>query len=168
MNGLQPTRLTFFVVLHLVGGAVGLIAGAFFGFKHFHILGLIVGAVLGFLVGHAIGYLPTWLGTRWMFRSIEKSTTAELRGSLERGEWNFYQTMALLQLAVRKEDVQPYLPRILLMLESNETLTRVYGWDAFRIVFTELSQRIEDYDPRGTVDECRRKAALLRAVEQQP
>src|SRR5262245_12541952 len=142
MYPLQPTRLTLFVVLHLVARAFGLVVGASVGFKYFHIVGLVVGAMVGFLVGHILGYLPTWLRTQWMFRSIERSTNAALKDCLKCGEWNFYQTMALLQLAARKEDVQPYLPRIVLMLESEETLTRVYGWDALRIVFTGLSQRI--------------------------
>jgi hypothetical protein len=98
-----------------------------------------------------------------MFRNIQKSSTAELKECLDLGEWNFYQTMALLQLAARGEDVQPHLPRVLTMLESDQTLTRVYGWDALRIVFTELSQRIEDYNPRGSIDECRRKVGMLRS-----
>ncbi|HWN97506.1 MAG TPA: hypothetical protein VNT99_20925 [Methylomirabilota bacterium] len=161
VNGLQPTRLTLFVVVHLFGRVAGLIIGACVGLKYFQIAGLAIGAVVGFLLGHIVGYLPTWLGTRWMFRSIEKSATAELKDSLDQGEWNFWQTMTLLQLAARKENVQPYLPRILAMLESDETLTRVYGWDALRLVFTELSQRIDDYEPRARVEECRRKAALL-------
>ena len=163
MSALQPTRLSLFVVVHLVGRAAGLVAGACAGFKYFYTPGLFIGAALGFFVGHVVGYLPTWLGTQWMFRSIQKSSNAELQECLNRSEWNFYQTMALLQLAARKEDVQPYLPRILAMLESETTLTRVYGWDALRIVFTELSQRVEDYNPRASIEECRRMVAMLRS-----
>jgi hypothetical protein len=140
------------------------VGGGAIGFKHFHTIGLIIGAVVGLIIGHVIGYLPTWLGNQWMFRNIQRSSTAELKACFDSNHWNFYQTMALLQLAARGENVQSYLPRILAMLESDETLTRVYGWDALRIVFTELSQQAEDYDPRASVEECRRRIATLRST----
>ena len=78
-------------------------------------------------------------------------------------DWKFCHTMALLQLAARDEDVRMELPRILDMLKSDSVLTRRYGWDALRIVFTEEYHVIEDYDPRGPTEDCRRRITTLRA-----
>jgi len=48
------------------------------------------------------------------------------------------------------------------MLESDSELTRIYGWDALRLVFDEESKVIQDYSPYGSTEECRRQTALLR------
>ena len=162
---MHHTRFSLFVLLHLVSVMAGVLVGGSVGLTHFHTLGMIMGALLGFLVGALVGSLPNWLGKQWMFRSIQKSSTAELKACLHQGEWNFYQTMALLQLAARNEDVSGELPRIMGMLESDTTLTRVYGWDALRIVYTEVSQRIEDYNPHAPTVECRLKVGVLRSKE---
>jgi hypothetical protein len=165
MSALLPTQLTLFEVLRLTGTFLGLGIGTSVGFARFGVVGAIIGGIVGLVVGALVGGLPDWLGKRWMFRSIEKSSTAELRAIVAQRDWNFYQTMSLLQLATRGEDVQSDLPRILTMLESDSTLTRVYGWDALRLVYTELAERIADYDPRASTEECRLKTTVLRSKE---
>ena len=50
------------------------------------------------------------------------------------------------------------------MLESDEHLQRVYGWDALRLVFPEETKMAADYDPRAAPDDCRDKIAKLKAT----
>jgi hypothetical protein len=69
--------------------------------------------------------------------------------------------MALLQLAARGHDVTPEFPRILAMLESDSVLTRRYGFDALRLVYTELFNKVPDYNPREPTQACRQKIAAL-------
>jgi hypothetical protein len=78
------------------------------------------------------------------------------------GFWNFTQTFALLTLAGRNQDVRSQLPRIIAMLEADEELTRVYGWDALRLVFDKETKLMGEYDPRATTEECRSKVIALR------
>ena len=120
-----------------------------------------VGGFLGFI----IGYLPDFLSQQWLFKSMQKSSNAELKAMIDKGEWTFIQTLALLNLSLRGEDVQSYLPRIITMLESDNWRTRLFGRDALRWVFTELAVRINDYDPQASTEECRRKIAVLRSKE---
>jgi len=90
------------------------------------------------------------------------SSKEELRAIVAADDWKFLHTMALLQLAALGEEVRKEIPRIVAMLESDSKLTRIYGWDALRIVFTEESRIIEDYNPRGSKEECQRKTTILK------
>lgn len=74
------------------------------------------------------------------------------------------ESTALLNLSARAEDVRCELPRILAMLESDDVLTRRYGWDALRLVFNDETRLIGDYDPRASTDDCQTRTAALRAT----
>jgi len=67
------------------------------------------------------------------------------------------QTLALVNLQVRGEEVQSYLPRVLALLNPR-TDERLFGRDALRLVFTELASD-NDYDRRPP----RRSAAARSA-----
>jgi len=138
--------------------------GLALGLRYFGPAGLIVGGIIGFLVGHVVGCLPDRVSTKMFFRELERSSNAELRSMVAADDWNFQHTMALLHLAARNEDVHGELPRIIGMLESDSRLTRVYGWDALRIVFNKETEIIGDYNPRESAEECRSKAARLKAT----
>jgi hypothetical protein len=138
--------------------------GATFGASRFGWLGGILGGVAGILIGHVIGVIPDWLSTRFMFRYIAKSSDEKLWRILNLGFWNFYQTLALLQLAARGRDVRTELPRIVTMLESDDKLERVYGWDALQLVFTEEAKKVPGYDPWAATDECRQRIVELKAL----
>lgn len=159
---LQPTQITLFVLLWfimLVGGAAtGVVCGA----HAFGVAGGIIGGAIGLALGHVVGKLPEVLSTRWLFRSIARSSDEELWKTVNLGFWNFTQTLALLQLAGRNKDVQTQLPRIIEMLGADDELTRVYGWDALRLVFTNEAAAIRDYTPRAPAKECRLKVVELR------
>jgi hypothetical protein len=96
-------------------------------------------------------------------KQIQRKSNGELWEMVTADDLAFLHTYALLTLATREEDVSKELPRIINMLESDEVLTRVYGSDALRFVFTDEHKVISDYEPRNSVDKCRAKVALLRA-----
>ena len=73
-----------------------------------------------FARGSTGGTAPEWLSTRLMFRHIMRSSDEKLWQIVNLGFWNFYQTLALLQLAARGQNVRSQLPRIVKMLEQRE------------------------------------------------
>jgi hypothetical protein len=102
-------------------------------------------------------------------RKLWRSSNEELWRTVNLGFWNFTQTFALLTLAGRNQDVRTQLPRIITMLEADEELTRVYGWDALRLVFDNETKVIGEYDPRASTEVCRSKVAVLRQkIEESP
>ena len=165
MPGFEFTRITMFQVLHWAGMILALAAGGTLGFRWFEAVGAIVGCVVGLIVGSLVGSIPDWVATKSLFKELEKSSDDELKEILAKDEWNFYQTMALLNLAARGEDPRSYLPRIGSMLQSDVQLERVYGWDALRLVFPPETEQIGDYDPKEPVRLCRVKVRRLDPEE---
>jgi hypothetical protein len=159
------TRLNLFGVLTLFGLLLGILLGSAVGHAWLGVVGAIGGGIVGGVAGLAIGMLPGFLAQEYLFKSMQKSSNAELKAMIEEDEWTFIQTLALLNLHLRDEDVQVYLPRVIAQLESDNWRTRLYGRDALRYVYTELAVRIEDYDPEASTEECRRKVAVLRSSE---
>src|SRR5205814_722927 len=101
------------------------------GHHHFGTVGTIACAVICMVLGIAIARLPESMAERSLFKSVERGTDAELQAIVDRagrysepGSWNFYHTLALLQLAARGRDVAPMLPRVLDMLDSDSSLKR--------------------------------------------
>lgn len=164
MFGYDYHRITFFHILWLVVVTVGATAGVMVGQYYFGTLGAVAGAVIGLLIGHVVvGVLHGESDRRWL-RNLERSSNAELWSIVAVDDWKFCHTMALLHLAARDEDVHRELPRIIGMLESDSRLTRAYGWDALRIVFSKETKIIEHYNPRESTEECRRKTAILKTT----
>ncbi len=164
MGGLQPTQITLFVVAWFVAVVIGGIGGANLGSELLGTGGAIAGGILGVVLGHVVGVIPDWLSTRLMFRHIARSSDEKLWKIVNLGFWNFYQTMALLQLAARGQDVRAQLARIVKLLESDNELERVYGWDALRIVFPAETKLVADYNPRAAPEDCRNRIAKLKAT----
>jgi hypothetical protein len=164
MNGLRYTKITIFHVLWLFAVAAGAALGLLVGLRYFSTMGLIICGIIGLAVGHILGCLPDWICTRLFFRHLMKCSKDQLRAMVAAGDWKFDNTMALLRLGALGEDVRQEIPRIVAMLESDSQLTRIYGWDALRIVFTEQSWVIEDYNPRGSTEDCRSRTAILKAA----
>ena len=160
-----PVGLTLFVLLVLIGTTMGIVWGAMAGHHWFGRVGAIAGAIVGGCLGFFIGSLPDYLLKEHMFKSMQKKSNAELRAVVDEKEWTFIQTLALMNLHLRGEEVQTYLPRVIALLESDNSRTRLFGRDALRWVFTELAVQIDDYDPFASTEECRRKVAVLRARE---
>ena len=159
---LQPTRITIFVLLWYMMLIAGTVTGVVCGAQAFGVLGAIGGGVIGLVVGHVLGKLPDQLSTKWLLRKLWRSSNDELWRTVNLGFWNFTQTFALLTLAGRSQDVRTQLPRVIGMLEADDQLTRVYGWDALRLVFDDEADAIGEYDPRAPAEACRMKVADLR------
>jgi hypothetical protein len=94
-----------------------------------------------------------------LFRNIERSSNEALKRTLSLGIWNFWQTLALLQLAARGEDVKTELPRLLGMLASASVLDRVHGWDAVRLVFPVHAERLRGYNPEDSAVACHQRSS---------
>ena len=160
----NSARLTLFDVLALSGLFFGILFGIHVGHRYFGIIGAIVGAVVGGLLGFVLGYLPRHFAQEHMFREMQRSSNEQLKAKLEHSSWNFEQTLALLNLHLRNNDVQSYLPRILTLLESDHSLTRLFARDALRLVFTPLAVQMDsfNYNPHASTEDCRNKVAQLR------
>jgi hypothetical protein len=159
---LQPTQITIFVLLWFMMLVGGTVAGVVCGAHAFGVFGSIAGGVIGLVAGHVVGKLPDVLSTKWLLRKLWRSSNDELWRTVDLGFWNFTQTFALLTLAGRKQDVRTRLPRVIAMLEADDQLTRVYGWDALRLVFDNEAGAMGEYDPRARTEACRSKVADLR------
>lgn len=160
----QPARLTLFGLFAFFGFFVGALFGFSVGRHHFGIIGAIAGPLIGAILGFFIGCIPDFLAKEHMFKSMQRSSNDELRKILEHKMWTFYETLALLNLQIRGEAVEPYLRRILTLLESNDSMERLFARDALRLVFTPLAKQIDDfgYDPKAPAEDCRNKVAKLR------
>jgi hypothetical protein len=164
MSGLEPTQITIFHLMGLILLILCVSFGIMAGDYCFGTIGKITGGILGLVIGVFVGSLPDHLATRSLFKEVQQSTNDQLRTMVASGHWNFANTLALLHLAARDQEVRMELPRIISMLESDLELTRRYGWDALRLVFTDEYHIIEDYNPRGTTQECRTKIEILKAA----
>jgi hypothetical protein len=132
-----------------------------------------VGGIVAGAVAFILAYIPfeliNRLITRRRFRRITEGSTDELWRSVDRargGLWNYWDTIALLQLAARGEDVSPALPSIIKMLESshNADFCRRHAWDALRLVFFDEAEAMRDYNPTASAEDCRAKVARLKEL----
>lgn len=163
MYGYDHHRITPLHIVWLLAIAISATLGIMVGQRCLGTVGAVAGALLGVLIGHTIvGVLNAEADRRWLGK-LKRSSNAELWSIVAAGDWKFCHTMTLLYLADRGEDVRRELPRILRMLESDSHLTRAYGWDALRIVFSEETKIIEYYNPRESTEDCRRMVATLKA-----
>jgi hypothetical protein len=157
----QSTRMNLFDVLSFSGLVMEILLGSAVGHAWLGVIGAIVGGIIGGVLGLFLGHLPGSLAQEQLFRSMQKKSNAELKAVIDEEEWTFIQTLALLNLHLRDEDVQGYLPRVITLLESDHWRTRLHARDALRFVCTPLAVRIEDYDPYASTEKCRRKVAVL-------
>jgi hypothetical protein len=160
----QPARLRLFDLFPIFGFFFGLYFGASLGHRIFGMNGGIICAIVGAVSGVIIGTLPGHFMQESMFREMQKSSNEQLKAKIEHPLWSFYNTLALLNLHLRGEDVQPYFPRVLTLLESDDPVTRLFGRDALMLVFTPLGRQLNDlkYDPHASTEDCRAKVAQLR------
>lgn len=165
-NMLQPTKITALHLIQICTTVFMMAIGGGLGNTHYGLGGAFGGCILGFFLGQIIGGLPNYVSQRRFIRKIANSTDEELWRIVNLPFWNFSQSFALLTLAGRNQDIRSILPRILGRLESDDELTRVYGWDALRLAYTDEYKIIADYEPRQTTEICRENIRKLRAFLQ--
>jgi hypothetical protein len=160
----QPARLRLVDTFPLLGFFLGIYLGASLGHRFFGMIGGIICAIVGAISGVIIGTLPGHFLQESMFKEMQKSSNEQLKAKIDHPLWSFYNTLALLNLHLRGEDVQSHLPRVLSLLESEDNVTRLFGRDALMLVFTPLGRQLNDlkYDPRASTEDCREKIAKLR------
>ncbi|HTR40147.1 MAG TPA: hypothetical protein VMH87_00845 [Pseudomonadales bacterium] len=160
----QSARMNLFDVLAIFGFLFGIFFGILLGHRFFGIIGGMTGVVIGGLLGFILGFLPGYFGREHMFREMQRSSNEQLKAKIDHPLWSFYNTLALLNLQMRGEDVQAYLPRVLSLLESDDSVTRLFGRDALALVYTPLAKQLHDlgYNPYASTEDCRAKAAQLR------
>ena len=164
---MEFTRFTLVHVIWLAALTAGAVVGAKLGGSYFGIAGAVTGGMVGLVVGHAIFAVVMGYCDKRFFKSLSRSSEAQLRSIVAADEWGLNHTMALLELAARGADVRVELPRIVAMLESDSELTRRYGWDAVRLVFVKELDLMREYDPRGSTEDCRRRVGILKATAQE-
>lgn len=163
---MQYTRFTLFHALWLAAVGLFVVIGIRVGEQLFGTVGLVAGGIIGFIVGHILGCLPSSIAMKKLYERLDRSTNSELRSMVAADDWKFGHTLALLQLAARGEEVKSELPRILDMLVSESQDTRMFGWDALRLVFPKETEVVEDYDPKESIDRCRTIVARLPVSEE--
>lgn len=119
----------------------------------------ITGAVCGFYLALRID--------RWAWHdfcdSFKRMSTDELWAIVNNGQWNMMHTMALLNLAVRNQDISAEKKRVLELMGSERWEDRIHAQGTLRMVYTEDALKIDDYDPKEAVAICRMKVARLSA-----
>jgi len=157
------TRFTIFNLFYLVGTGIGGWVGFTVG-RPYGMAGSIIGVIVGGFLGALAGSIPDRLAYRAMVREIMRNSNDELCRIVDEPDWNFRHTLALLQLSARGENVTAHLPRLMEMLESDVPAKRLHGWDAVRIVFPPHAERLEGFDPRATVEQCRDRVAQAQGA----
>ncbi len=154
---------TSFHLMSLLGVICGTVTGASCGWCWFGPAGLLVGTVAGFVLGAALGELPFVITTLLVRRKLVPMTADELRCDLhtnDRAMLNFI----LLELNHHGEDISIELPFLFTQLTSDDGNQRANALAAMQSVFPEYLERVPDYRPFASTDECRDHAEPLRQV----
>ena len=155
--------LTIFHVLKFTGFVIGLSLGLGYGGHYFGIGGLIIGALGGMYLGLLVGGIPWRLALLSSKRELGRKSTEELRTMLHSPAC-LTPNFVLLELRCRGEDIQCELPLVLDMLTSDSFDQRGRGWAALTSAFPEQARKLQGYRISESVDECRKKTAILRAA----
>ena len=164
---MQPTKVTIYVLFAILSAIVGYVLGFCIGMKYLNIYGGIGFGLLGMIIGYYIGFIPDHIAYKSLFKKIERSSNEDLWNIININidkEWDFRKTLALLELRIRNQDISKELSRVINVMESEDEETRLYGWDALRLVFRPEIDLIKNYDPRESANECRNKAEAIKSI----
>ncbi len=163
MKVVEAAQFSIFHIFGMLGIALGSSMGGVGGYQFFGMIGLVGGGLVGAYCGGWLGQLPERWARRSLFREIESASNEELWSIVNEERWNFRQSLALLHLSSRGENVRSEKPRIIVMLESDQPLQRIFGWDALRLVFPDLAKQLENYNPKESHEECLLKVRQFQA-----
>jgi hypothetical protein len=157
--------ITIFDIIPLYAIIFGICVGVKFGSTFGHI-----GAIIGGVVGGILG----WFGWRFLLmgickwldrkRNLSNKSVEELQAMLRDPKCKI-PNVALLELGVRGEKMENYLPAILDLLVSPLMETRRRGWFTLSSVFPERSKIISDYKFVDSVEKCREKIQKILPVQ---
>jgi len=146
--------------------ALGIVLGGLAGHRLFGPIGLVIGAILGLIIGSFLGKLP---GNRMLIaihRELKDKSDDDLRASLRSPDCK-YPNITLLELNRRGVNISSELPVVLDMLEAEDIERRRKGVAAITSAFPGIADKVSDYKPTDTVDECRKKIQVLRNLTEQ-
>jgi hypothetical protein len=157
--------ITIFDVLPLYAIIIGIVAGAKLGTRFGHggaIICGIVGGVLGFFCWRLfLMSVCKWLDRK---RNLNHKTVEELRAMLRDPNCKSPR-LVLLELGIKGEKMENYLPTILDLLVSPLAETRRRGWLTLVSVFPERAKIISDYRIDDSIEKCREKIQKLLPVQ---
>jgi hypothetical protein len=157
----MKTLFTIFELFVLIGRVFGIAVGCLIGYLVFDIFGLVGGGILGLLIGGYLGKLPGNRSIVAAHLSFKDKTNEDLRAELHQPDCEL-PNYILLELNYRGADIISEFPIVLDLLEDPDPGKRRKGVAAITSVFPELANQVPGYRPTDTVDECKRKARILR------
>ncbi len=153
--------ITIFDIIPLYAIILGICVGVKLGTVFGH-----VGAVIGGMVGGILG----WFGWRFLLmgickwldrkRNLSNKTVEELRAMLRDPNCPI-PNVALLELGIRKQNMEQELPVVLDMLISPMKQRRIRGWRTLASVFPERAKLVSDYRIDDSIEKCREKIQKL-------
>ena len=157
--------ITIFDIIPLYAIIFGICVGVKFGSVFGHI-----GAVIGGVAGGILG----WFGWRFLLmgvckwldrkRNLSNKSVEELQVMLRDPNCKI-PNVALLELGVRGEKMENYLPAILDLLVSPLMETRRRGWFTLISVFPEHAKIISEYKFDDSVEKCREKIQIILPIQ---
>lgn len=157
--------ITIFDIIPLYAIIFGICVGVKFGSTFGHI-----GAVIGGVAGGILGW-PAWrfvlMGIcKWLDRkrNLSNKSVEELQIMLCDPNCKI-PNVALLELGVRGEKMENYLPAILDLLVSPLMETRRRGWFTLISIFPERAKIISDYKFVDSVEKCREKIQNILSTQ---
>jgi hypothetical protein len=156
--------ITIFEMVPIIAFVFGIFCGITLGIRFGH-----AGAWLGGAVGGIFGLaswrflflvLCKWLDRKWR---LSGRTTEELSEMLQNPSCK-NPNEVLLELGIKGEKMENYLPIILGFMVSPLTDTRRRGWLTLVTIFPERAKIISDYQFIDPVEKCREKIQKLTTV----
>jgi hypothetical protein len=156
--------VTIFEMIPLILMIWGIIVGAKFGFR-FGYFGAWIFGIVGGIVGLFSWWFLIFVLSKWLDRdgNLNKKTTEQLCERLhDPGCKN--PNLVLLELGIRGEKMENYLPVVLGLLVSPLVETRKRGWQTLISVFPQQAKMITDYHYGDPIERCREKVQKLTPI----
>ena len=134
--------VTIFDFLHVIG----IILGAWIGFKLgrglLGVFGALSGSGLGLVVGYFVGQVPWYLAWAVFEIALRRASTERLRKRLQTE--HFIAHLLIAELIVRGEPVESFWPYILPLLQADSFYERYHGWENLNIWFPRIARKSRD------------------------
>lgn len=146
---------------------IGIIIGAWIGFKwgrgSFGLFGALGGGGLGLVVGYFVGQVPWYLAWVVFEIALRSASKERLRKRLQTE--HFIAHLLIAELIVRGEPVDSFWPYIMSLLQADSFYERYHGWENLNIWFPRIAKEIEGFDPSVSVERCRKHLVEITNVE---
>ena len=155
-----------FTIFHLIALLCvigGTVIGAGCGWHWFGWAGLVVGSVIGIAAGIIMGTFPLVAATSFFSRKFVHMNSKELWEHLHADDC-LTPNLVLLELNYRGEDVSTELPNLFSRLTSDNSNDRAKALASMNSLFPELVEKIPEYDPFATTQDCRKHADPIKVA----